>query len=157
MVVACQGKSYVLNTWKNFLKIPSFTILYLLGVCILFSQGVSSPSRAAKDDNLEERSEAIFVMKFWSVTWRYTDGQREGWNIEFRSTKKYPHCFHKYVLEPWPLGSTNEKNYVSVVSIEHTVCLIESLEQPTYFVGRWVDTSWVTCTLNWDIRESRSN
>ena len=53
--------------------------------------------------------------------------------------------------------------YVSVVSIEHTVCLIESLEQPTYFAGRWVDTSWVTCmldrdcTFNRDIREGRSD
>ena len=86
------------------------------------------------------------ILKCYMTLYRRKDGQREGWNIEFRSTMKYPHGFHKYVLEPWPL-----------VSIEHTVCLIESLEQPTYFVGRWVDTSWVTCTLNWDIREGRSN
>ena len=40
MVVACQGHSCVLNTQKALLKIPGFTIVYLLGVYILFSQGV---------------------------------------------------------------------------------------------------------------------
>ena len=42
MSIACQGHCYILNTQKAFLKIPSFTIVYLLGVCILFSQGVST-------------------------------------------------------------------------------------------------------------------
>ena len=38
MVVACHDHSYVLNTQKAFLKIPSFTKVYLLWVCILFWQ-----------------------------------------------------------------------------------------------------------------------
>ena len=51
---------YVLNTWKAFLKIPSFTIFYLLGLCILFSRGVdqidlldSSKKKREKQNNFE--------------------------------------------------------------------------------------------------------
>ena len=33
MVVAFQGHSYVMNTSKTFLNVPSFTVVYLLGVC----------------------------------------------------------------------------------------------------------------------------
>ena len=40
MVIACQGHSCIMNTLKAFFKIPSFTIVYLLRVFILFWWGV---------------------------------------------------------------------------------------------------------------------
>ena len=40
VILAWHGHSYILNIQKVFLKTPNFTTVHILGVCILFWQGV---------------------------------------------------------------------------------------------------------------------
>ena len=46
MVPACQDHSYIFDTQKVFLKIPGFTLVYVLGVYIIFWQSVKDSSKS---------------------------------------------------------------------------------------------------------------